>query len=341
MKRLKITVLMCISFVLLLCCCSFTEINTIAAETNKGYELTVQDGILRCVYNGKLQKNVYISIIQTEEMYTVVSPKTKGSVIYYFNNQGEGNRYKGTNIIPITYKDKVENYYIKKGNLYTGWYKKGTKKYYYTNGCITTGWKKIGGKKYYFDTAQGNRGVMLTNKIAGSKKEGYYYVDSTGIQITNKEVKLAVKFVNAHTKSSWSQDKKLKSCFNYLWKNYKYKRFYETPKASTMADYANYMLSKKKGNCYRYAASFAYIARVLGYDTRVAVGKISSARGGMTPHGWTEVKINGKWYMCDANMQRNHPSINSYMKTNSSYAYRHSCSKRYKLTIKNGKVSWK
>lgn len=101
------------------------------------------------------------------------------------------------------------------------------------------------------------------------------------------------------------------------------------------------MLSKKKGNCYRYAASFAYIARVLGYDSRVGVGKISSRRGGMTPHGWTEVKFGKKWYMCDANMQKNYPSINSYKKTSSSYAYRHSCSKRYRMTVKDGKVTWK
>ena len=107
-----------------------------------------------------------------------------------------------------------------------------------------------------------------------------------------------------------------------------------------MSDYANYMFVNGRGNCFRYAASFACIAKVLGYESRVAVGEISSSRGGMTPHGWTEVNVGGTWYMCDANMQRNRPEINSYLRTEANYAYRHSCAARYTLIIQKGGVSW-
>lgn len=185
------------------------------------------------------------------------------------------------------------------------------------------------------------KGVLLTNTIAGNKTQGYYYVDSTGVRITSKPITQAVKFVRSHTKSSWSKSKKLKTCYTYLWKKYSYQRFYDTPKASKMSGYAKYMFTNKKGNCYRYAASLACIAKVIGYDSRVAVGSISSLHGGMTPHGWTEIKVSGKWYICDANMQKNFPSVNSYMRTTKTYAYSHKCSKRYTLTVKNGKVSWK
>ena len=70
-------------------------------------------------------------------------------------------------------------------------------------------------------------------------------------------------------------------------------------------------------------------------------GGISSFHGGLTPHGWTEIKIDGKWYMFDANMQRNFPSVDSYKKTESTYAYQHKAYSKYKMTVKNGKVTWK
>ena len=195
-----------------------------------------------------------------------------------------------------------------------------------------------GKKKQYY----AKKGALASNEIAGNSKEGYYYVGSDGIVVKDKVMKRAVKFVRAHTKANWSQSKKLKACYQYLWKHYTYQRFYESPKASKMSSFANYMLSKKKGNCYRYAASFAYIARALGYDVRVAAGSIPHLHGnGMTPHGWTEIKIDGSWYLFDANMQRNFPGVDSYMKTEKTYPYAHKVYARYKMKVSNGKISWK
>ena len=67
----------------------------------------------------------------------------------------------------------------------------------------------------------------MKNQIAGNKAEGYYYVDTTGVRITDKAVKYAVQFVRKHTKTSDSNKTKLKKCYNYLWKHYKYSRVYE------------------------------------------------------------------------------------------------------------------
>lgn len=231
--------------------------------------------------------------------------------------------------------------YYKSGKLGTGWYTSGSKKYYYQSGNMVTGWKKISDKTYYFQKSGANKGVLQKNTIAGTKTDGYYYVDKNGVRVTSSEIKQAVKFVNAHTKASQSNAEKLKACYNYLWKNYAYKRAYGIPGKKDMAACANEMFKEKKGNCYRYAASFACIARVLGYDSRVAVGTIASAGGGMTPHGWTEIKMSGKWYLFDANMQRNIPSISTYKRTNSNFPYAHTCSARYTLTITGGKVTWK
>ncbi len=222
--------------------------------------------------------------------------------------------------------------------MVTGWKTISSKKYYFaSNGKMTTGWKSISGKYYYFNSS----GVLQTNKIVGSKSNGYYYVDSSGVRVTSDEITYAVEFVMAHSDSSDSAATRLKDCYNYLWKNYPYNRTYETPDASTMSDEAVAIFKNGYGNCYKYAAAFACIAKVLGYESRVCVGKISARSGGMTPHGWTEVKVNGSWYLCDPDMQMNYPSRNVYLVTESAYPYNHTVTTKYTLTISEGKVTWK
>lgn len=271
----------------------------------------------------KLEANAAGSYKVTEE-YGMLRCKYNGEWQFdkYIAIKKSGNTYKV--VKPCTKGSKIYFFdYAGDGMPYTG------------NHFIAITYKNSTGVYY------SKGGVLQKNMIAGNKEDGYFYVDSTGRRVSSKEIKQAVEFVRAHTKSGWSKSKKLKACYKYLWKNYSYKRSYDKPKASKMSGYARNMFNKKQGNCYRYAASFACIAKVLGYESRVACGSISRVGGGMTPHGWTEVKVNGKWYICDANMQRNWPKINSYMRTGKTYAFTHKCSKRYKLTVKNGKVSWK
>ncbi len=200
-----------------------------------------------------------------------------------------------------------------------------------------TGWVYIDGYYYYYNSD----GVLQTNKIVGSSSTGYYYVGEDGVRCTSEEITYAVKFVMDHTTSGQSNSEKLKTCYNYLWKNYPYTRTYETPNASTMSDEAIAIFKNKTGNCYKYAAAFACIAKVLGYTSRVCVGQISSRSGGMTPHGWCQIYQNGSWLYCDPDMQMNYPSRNVYMVTKANYPYKHSITTTYQLTISKGKVTWK
>lgn len=261
---------------------------------------------LNYVVNGELKKNIYVAVRHAARDYKIVKPCSGDDKIYYFDKNGAGSVYKGTGFIKIQYNGKKKTYYSKKGKL-------------------------------------------LKNQIVGSKKSGYYYVDSTGVKITDKTVQYAVKFVRAHTKSSDSQKTKLKKCYDYLWKNYKYQRIYASPdsralnpKAKDMSKIAKEMFKGKCGNCHRYAACYAYIARVLGCDSKVVVGSVTSHSSGWTPHGWTLVKSSGsggtdKWYICDPDMELN--KVNVYMKEE------HPCKVKTKwectLTIKDGKTSWK
>ena len=221
---------------------------------------------------------------------------------------------------------------------------KGSQIYYFDkngigNVCLDTGFVRIsyaGQKKTYYL----KEGDVETNQIVGNKKQGYYYVDAGGVRVTDKTIMLAVKFVGEHTESSDSRSKKLKKCYYYFASNYKYERNHSNlyPKAKDMKSMANDILLNKKGNCHRYAAGFAYIAKVLGYDVKVVVGKITLSSGRIVPHGWNEIKKGGKWYVCDSEMEVN-GRVASYMKTVT--PCKTLVKRRCTMTVKNGKVIWK
>lgn len=302
--------------------------------------------------------------------------KTINGSTFYFSSSGKmhiGWLKSGKNIFYFMTSDKKgktgslatgwkiingKSFYFKKsgpagvkGAAFLGLKKIGKNSFYFQKtgstgniGKIKTGWQKSGKYTYYFKPSgkKGSKGLMLKNTIAGTKKRGYAYVDKSGKRITTKAIKLAVKYVKKHTKKSQSKAAKLKACFDYLWKHYTYKRFYVLPDKNTISkNYAEYMLKNKRGNCFCYGATFACIAKVLGYDSRLGMGMIAAAGGGMTPHGWGEVKVNGKWYICDPDMQMNIRSINVYKRTRSNFPYRLTVSKHYKLGFNKAKAVWK
>ncbi len=178
---------------------------------------------------------------------------------------------------------------------------------------------------------------------AAKNKNGWWYIEG-GKVVFDDCLTYAAQFVGKYTTTGQSKSEKLKTCYNAILSNYPYQRYYDgPPTASTMSKYALDMFKNKKANCYRYAAGFAYIAKVIGYDVRVAVGGVtsSSTKTTLSPHGWTEVYIDGTWYICDVSMARASAGKSVYMKTEATYPYRHSCDNRYTMTVSNGKVTWK
>lgn len=267
--------------------------------------------------------------------------KIDGKMYYFDPNLKDENDIEGLKFIPSKsgiYKIDNKYYYIYSNNsIYksstSGKKKIGNKYYYiYSNGTVFVGgWKKINNKNHYFTTSGAkigwakigkyyyyfsSTGILNVNTIVGK-----YYVNKSGKRITTKTSMEAVKLVNkiSKNKKNNTKAKKLKACYNYIYKTYKYKRSYAKPTSkgkNWTSYYAYQMYKKKKGNCYNYASSFAYCAKVLGYDARVVTGKIVALGGGMTPHGWVEIKhSNGKLYLYDPNMQKNYKNINSYQRT--------------------------
>ena len=198
--------------------------------------------------------------------------------------------------------------------------------YNFTNGRTydyQDGWQTINGEKYYF-----KNGVIQKNTIVGK-----YYVDDSGRQITDSVVMKAVAFVNAHSSSSQTPMQRFKSCYKYLYGDgYHYERIMGVPGKQDVADRANYYFTNKKGNCYCFAAATAYVSKVLGFESRVTFGQITSVHGGMTNHSWAALKSNGTWYISD---------YYAYMANDDSYPRYHTAAHGvYTLEISGGKVKW-
>lgn len=66
---------------------------------------------------------------------------------------------------------------------------------------------------------------------------------------------------------------------------------------------ANEALDVKTGVCDSYAALFNVITRALGFDSYVLNGQVKSTKGGTTGHAWNTIKINGKYYLFDSQIE--------------------------------------
>ena len=200
------------------------------------------------------------------------------------------------------------------------------------NGKVPNGYKITNGYRYYY-----KNGVLLKNQIVGSKSEGYYYADASGICCVSEEMRLAAEFIMNYSTGK-TMDERMKSSFKYLAEKIPYKRTYDHPTSKAqIPGLAIDMFKNKTGNCYRYAACFTCIAKICGYRARTAVGNTSNGN----PHGWTELYIGGKWYYFDPDMQLpswGFPEYAAYKMTNHPWAVK---PKFYaELTISNGRAVW-
>ena len=103
-----------------------------------------------------------------------------------------------------------------------------------------------------------------------------------------------------------TKEVKLQKLFQYTENTYGYKRQIGFKnKKNWPKKYAQQIIKSKKGSCYHFAAVYGYFARkATGYKVRVAVGQTKGFSGSWQPHAWTEVKIKGKWYIFDTNMDK-------------------------------------
>ena len=153
-----------------------------------------------------------------------------------------------------------------------GWQTINGKKYYYIKGRKQKGWKTIRGKEYYFS----DKGVLQVNQIAGSSSNRYAYVDKHGIRCRNEAIQAACSLVLRLTRPTWSQRQKLETCYWYLVNNCRYAADFYDFRPDNFASIAGRMFANEVGDCYESALAMLFLARVLGYDGKLATGKVSS-----------------------------------------------------------------
>ena len=210
---------------------------------------------------------------------------------------------------PVKYKGKL--YFFKKGRPAKAKKErmrsyKGAKYYVLKSGRIKKGWNVVKNDLYYFG---GKKGAMVKGKrVKGitlllNGKAQKSYKNKKGKKIKALDVSIRIKCIKALKKrGAWNKSKsrKLRAAWKYLMtKKFRYKSKYPNLKDKQWTKkYADYMLSKHRGNCYGYAATFAAFAWVAGYDPYVICGRCrggrDNSRDGYTRHSL--VRINGKWY---------------------------------------------
>ena len=187
-------------------------------------------------------------------------------------------------------KKNQKMYYVVSGKKQTGLVKIKNKTYYFDkNGVQKTGWQKISGKYYFFKIANGKDGCMQkSQKINGIsiKKNGTATITSKN-DYKIKALIMANQTVEKITKPTMTKEQKLKKCYDYCVNKIQYRGSPKFEKGNQWdAKYVINTLNKGRANCYAYGATFAYMARAIGYTESYTISS-----GG---HGWAEV--NGKVY---------------------------------------------
>ena len=193
-------------------------------------------------------------------------------------------------------------YYLNgSGAMLTGWQQIGGSWYYLTgSGAMATGWLQLGDDWYYL----GSDGAMYANRWYGS-----YYLSADGTWDQDKQVdqldSLLQQVIDRVTTNAMSQEGKLRACYDYVVNSFSYERKYNfSNTAGWQRQYALEMLTKGRGNCYNFAATFGCLAEKLGYgNVRTIAGMTGKAGGGWTPHSWVEIDMNGTTYIFDPEME--------------------------------------
>lgn len=128
--------------------------------------------------------------------------------------------------------------------------------------------------------------------------------------------KLVNKVLKKYVKDDMSTYEKVKACYDYLINNVSYSSnlfdataYQEIMNSSYSSDwdkkiiyYAYCALNKKKESCYGYSSALVVLTRAIGLESYVMQGETALAKGGYGNHWWVNIKIDGKYYVFDPNV---------------------------------------
>lgn len=175
----------------------------------------------------------------------------------------------------------------------------GNKYYIDSEGNAVTGWVTLGDWKLYFDP---ETGIAATGVVTVDGKK--YDFNSDGICLGEYVESEALRLARAKLNEiGWS----LRAAYNWS-KSMQYNGTMAYPDQIAAGVkhseyYATFGFTHGYGNCYIMAATFLYMARVLGYEGNFIEGQVPYRAGGYGPHGWCELIINGTTYVFDPNFE--------------------------------------
>ena len=262
-------------------------------------------------------KNMIAKCLGKPESFTSTAAITRGEAVKYLNSKlGRANPDKKTiktgkririfTDVPTTSKYYYDAMEASIGHTYTKTGSSETWDSYDTEstGFSGSGWKVVDGETFYISKSSG---VFLRNcTVANSggmklNASGRY---TTGNSSLDAELRKVMKKVSTN---NMAKKTRLKKCFQYVYKNCKYRADVKRAVGSSSWDKnaAYKMLSTKKGNCYHFAAAFTYLAKKCGYDAKTVSGYIYYTKNGVYfRHGWTEITMtDGSKRVCDPEIQ--------------------------------------
>lgn len=190
-----------------------------------------------------------------------------------------------------------------------------------SNGRMLFGWQNLEGHRLYMDQGSGK----VTKGYYEASRTDKYYFDDKGYMVTNRTVS-----VKGENMTFGADGKKVltpeeltansaceivnqvgrdpQKLFLWLIDNVSYVTLPihvpTEPGWNLDQTYAMRAFKERTGNCYCYANGYAYLLRELGYNAKAFYGKTKNIYGQILDHGWTEVEIDGKWYICDGSFAR-------------------------------------
>lgn len=162
-----------------------------------------------------------------------------------------------------------------------------------------------GGQYLTIDSSNSN---IMMDTLKSTEYQKFYFKHSSYSVSGNSWLDGQLEYITAVNGNN------LASCFNYV-ASYPYATMSLYPSGAWATPFAIEMIQGGRGNCYRYAALFCMLARQLGYDASVISGWVPLNSGGLSPHGWCEILINGITYVFDPTMAHSIPGRNWYMTT--------------------------
>lgn len=166
------------------------------------------------------------------------------------------------------------------------------------------------GKNRYVDRAVKNK-KQYRYKLRTFRKtaNGICYSRFSAVKQKSARTRLQIRtdaFIRKATKSSMTKEQKLRACYKYMRDHYRYinRAVVETGTTGWVNRYASRFFKDKGGNCCSWAAAYTTAAKRLGFPAKAISGRIYYSNGTLWGrHGWTEIKIDGKTFVFDPEIE--------------------------------------